>query len=73
MGLLSDGPIHIGRSWDGHPLEDGCPCVKAPCGLVADVNPLCGQHGTGMRTIRQKHLASECPAAALGENLREEQ
>ena len=26
--------LHIGRSWEGTPLEDDCPCHKAACGLV---------------------------------------
>jgi hypothetical protein len=57
-----DGPVHIGRSFNGHPLEDDCPCVKAACGLVAEIDPDCEQHGTRVRTIRQVHKASECPA-----------
>jgi hypothetical protein len=47
--------FHIGRSWSGHPLEDGCPCPKAPCGLV-DMD-----RTERSKSIRQSHPASECP------------
>ena len=57
--------FHIGRSWSGHPLEDGCPCPKAPCGLV-DVDrtdPACLEHPAERgKSIRQSHSASACPA-----------
>lgn len=54
---------HFGRSWNGHPIEDGCVCEKAPCGLVVSgfVNEACPQHD-GTRTIRQSHYAEDCPA-----------
>jgi hypothetical protein len=56
--------FHIGRSWSGHPLEDECPCPKAPCGLV-DVDrtdPACEHHPPERcKTVRQSHPASECP------------
>lgn len=60
--------FHIGRSWTGHELEDGCPCIKAPCGLVdiratelADIQ--CDQHRVeAAKTIRQMHPASACVA-----------
>ncbi len=55
---------HIGRSWTGHELEDGCPCGKAPCGLVdsAKIDPACPQHAIdAAKTTRQAHPATECP------------
>jgi hypothetical protein len=60
-GVFFEG--HIGRSWNGHPLEDECPCPKAPCGLVlgAERSPDCEQHD-GTRTIRQAHDEKDCPA-----------
>lgn len=55
--------LHVGRSWNGHPLEDQCPCVKAACGLVAEVNDMCGQHGVmASKTMRQIHHARDCEA-----------
>ena len=55
---------HIGRSFVGHPLEDDCPCGKAPCGLV-DVSLIdaeCPQHTIrATKTIRQAHPADRCP------------
>ena len=56
---------HYGRSWVGTRLEDECPCAKQPCGLVtlADAgNANCPQHAVAYaRTMRQSHLASNCP------------
>ncbi len=55
---------HMGRSWTGHPLEDECPCGKAPCGLVdsEQISPECNQHPAAMvKTMRQIHPADECP------------
>lgn len=57
--------FHIGRSYVGNAIEQDCPCVLAPCGLVeADaVTPQCLQHHvTGFKTIRQMHDADNCPA-----------
>lgn len=60
--------LHIGRSWSGHDIEDGCPCPKAPCGLVvtSSVAPDCREHGyvNGAKSMRQGHAASRCPAVA---------
>lgn len=59
--------FHIGRSWSGHPLEDACPCPKAPCGLVDmdQTEEACLEHPAERgKSIRQSHPASECPAAA---------
>lgn len=56
--------VHIGRSWSGHSLEDVCPCVQEPCGLVrvSDINPACPEHSPGRsKTIRQRHYAGQCP------------
>lgn len=57
------GTAHIGRSWDGHPLEDRCPCPKQPCGLVKadERDPSCEEH-SGTKTIRQTHDHAACPA-----------
>lgn len=54
---------HVGRAFTGHAIEDACPCPKEPCQLVSleDASPDCTQH-TPTKTIRQAHLASECPA-----------
>lgn len=53
---------HVGRSFSGHHIEDACPCEKEPCGLVSwrGIDPSCEQHKV-TKTIRQSHLASECP------------
>jgi hypothetical protein len=59
------GGSHIGRSWDGHGIEDDCPCPKAPCGLVVQETAAetCDEHPlSACRTIRQSHRADECPA-----------
>lgn len=55
--------FHVGRAWAGTALEDGCPCPKAPCGLVdTAVKPLggCPQHAMN-QSIRQSHTAADCP------------
>jgi hypothetical protein len=60
--------IHIGRSWSGHFLEDTCPCLKAPCGLVDvdQTDPACPEHPADRgKTIRQSHPASECPGSLV--------
>lgn len=58
---------HIGRSWGGPgPLEESCPCPKAPCGLVnmEDTHPDCLQHPWGRcKTMRTGHNAEDCPGA----------
>lgn len=59
---------HVGRSWEGHPLEDECPCPKEPCGLVrvSRADPTCEQHPIARaRTIRQAHPPERCPAQQL--------
>jgi len=54
---------HIGRSFLGYALEDACPCVKAPCGLVDSIDPTCTEHRPELaKTMRQIHDASACPA-----------
>lgn len=58
---------HIGRSFDGHPLEDACPCPQEPCGLidVSRIDPTCGQHSLAAgKTIRQSHTPERCPVTA---------
>lgn len=59
------GGSHIGRSWEGHGIEDDCPCPKAPCGLVVQetASEACDQHPpSARRSIRQSHPADQCPA-----------
>jgi hypothetical protein len=72
---LADDPdregadLHIGRSFEGHTLEDSCPCVKAACGLVPSnaTDPGCLHHpAERAKTIRQSHSADRCPARAKG-------
>jgi len=55
--------LHIGRSFGGpgH-LEEGCPCHKAPCGLVDGIDPECTEHPFARgKTIRVGHMPQECP------------
>lgn len=62
MGTLRPLNMHIGRSFTGHPLEDDCPCVKAPCGLVEVEDEDCPQHSwRAAKTIRQTHMSTDCP------------
>lgn len=64
---MNENHWHIGRSFVGHPLEDECPCGKAPCGLVdsEQIHPDCPQHPIGAaKTMRQMHVAANCPASA---------
>jgi hypothetical protein len=54
--------FHVGRSWEGHRLEDACVCAKAPCGLIENEDPECDQHGIAAnKTLRQIHRADQCP------------
>lgn len=58
------GDTHIGRSFVGHPLEDGCPCPKEPCGLVARSRAVseCREHPVVRgKSIRQGHSPGDCP------------
>lgn len=61
--------LHLGRSWSGTDLEDGCPCLKAPCGLVVSTGtaPDCVEHGYlhPPRTMRQGHPVERCPAVTV--------
>ncbi len=56
--------LHVGRSWEGTSLEDSCPCIKEPCGLVAlaKADPDCIQHGKNhtAKTMRQGHFNHQC-------------
>lgn len=56
---------HVGRSWNGSPLEDLCPCPQFACGLVSlqDADPDCVQHGKNHppKTMRQGHVDDKCP------------
>ena len=61
---------HVGRAWDGHELEDECPCPKAQCGLVIvdGIRDDCPHHAwSRARSMRQSHPAHSCPGAAGGE------
>ncbi|GAA4034644.1 hypothetical protein GCM10023063_18490 [Arthrobacter methylotrophus] len=61
--------LHIGRSFTGTPVEDNCPCPKAPCGLVdvENVHPACDQHPfEHAKTMRQGHPADQCPELTDG-------
>lgn len=56
---------HIGRSFEGHRLEDQCPCPQEPCGLIDTMKAVeeCKHHVLGAgATIRQAHPANTCPA-----------
>ncbi|WP_043709852.1 hypothetical protein [Leifsonia aquatica] len=54
---------HYGRSFEGHWMEDDCPCPQEPCGLVSKPVEECDQHPLGrFKTIRQSHPAERCPA-----------
>lgn len=56
---------HIGRSWTTHQIEDGCPCEKAPCGLVVQdaVTEECREHHwSAAKSMRQSHPVDQCPA-----------
>lgn len=54
---------HKGRAWTGHAIEDACPCEQEACGLVGEPDPSCDQHSVAAgRSIRQSHLAENCPA-----------
>lgn len=57
---------HVGRSWNGHTIEDHCPCPQAPCGLVpADqAREDCQHHHWAVgKSLRQGHPAADCPGA----------
>ena len=66
---------HIGRSFQGHILEDACPCIKAPCGLAVRerINLRCDQHAVvAAKTIRQSHQGDQCPGSGHPALTREE-
>lgn len=55
---------HMGRAWNGHAMEDECPCPQAACGLITSVDKdeSCPQHGfAASKTIRQGHAEQNCP------------
>ena len=55
--------MHFGRAWQGHEIEDRCPCHKAPCGLVDEASDDCNQHAWKYaRTMRQGHDEANCQA-----------
>ena len=57
---------HRGRGWEGHDLEDSCPCPQEECGLIASTTTTgdCPQHGfAAAKTLRQSHRADQCPGA----------
>ena len=56
---------HMGRGWNGHAVEDGCPCPQEACGLVAEesVDPTCPEHPwVAQKSMRQSHTPDRCPA-----------
>lgn len=56
--------LHIGRAWEGHDIEDACPCPQEPCGLVAmdATDPECVEHpAVRAKSTRQGHRAEDCP------------
>ncbi len=58
---------HVGRSWSGTEIEDGCPCTKAPCGLVDQdaVDQACTEHPlVRAKSLRQGHPADRCTGGA---------
>lgn len=63
--------FHVGRGWEGHVMEDECPCPQEPCGLVATnrADPKCLHHPIARsKTMRQGHQEGNCPAQNLGNN-----
>lgn len=63
--------LHFGRRWEGHEIEDSCPCNQAPCGLIEIPDPDCPHHSfLAARTMRQVHRADDCPAQARGKRER---
>lgn len=63
--MLDLTQLHVGRSWVGTPLEDDCPCKKAPCGLVdfSGADPSCTEHPINRcKTLRQIHTKDNCPS-----------
>jgi hypothetical protein len=55
---------HLGRSFSDTRLEDGCPCPKAPCGLVISDRIVreCTEHPWQRgKTFRQGHEPKDCP------------
>lgn len=54
---------HIGRSFlTAGPMEADCPCIKAPCGLVAELDEFCSEHGPVFaKTMRARHHERDCP------------
>lgn len=64
MDEIANAVWHTGRSFNGHHMEDACPCPQEACGLVdfkkADAE--CPQHAFGAsKTMRQGHMADACP------------
>jgi len=56
---------HVGRSWDGPGPLENCPCHKAECGLVDDVDEFCTEHGPVFaQTMRARHHERDCKGAA---------
>lgn len=64
--MVSEIPdMHWGRAWNGHEIEDACPCPKELCGLVnvRTVDQECPQHAwKAAKSTRQGHRSKDCPA-----------
>jgi hypothetical protein len=57
--------FHYARSWNGHTIEDECPCPQEPCGFVdvTKADPHCLHHAPGqIKTMRQIHSTFRCPS-----------
>lgn len=55
--------LHIGVGRNGPTEhEQGCPCPKAPCGLVVSSTANCPVHRLDNR-LRTMHSSSRCPGA----------
>jgi hypothetical protein len=60
--------FHIGRSWEGHEIEDECPCPQEPCGLIDLGRAVdeCDQHNPlKARSTRQGHSLANCPGPSV--------
>lgn len=59
---LGGSRYHVGRHWLGPgEFEASCPCHKAECGLVDDVDEFCSEHGPIFaKTMRTTHHERDC-------------
>lgn len=55
---------HVSRTWEGHGVEDACPCPQEPCGFVAPDRavPECRHHPEErVKAMRRGHPSDACP------------